>query len=214
MKKIKIMKQQPAPSDEEIKSYMNFDALLEKRKLAIQTKRTTHFLKWSMPALLVIGLVGWYLMLKNEDQSPNVDDKMHLSDSLTSKTVIKKSDSLLTNEEITKSENVVKERAEVPRVLPTKKPTQDKAKSVLKGGVYVQAEPVDGYDNLYNYFNTNLVYPPDGLKDSIQGIQTVSFVINVEGKPESITVSKSLGEPFEKHALMETSFDGWQTGSE
>ena len=64
----------------------------------------------------------------------------------------------------------------------------------------MQAEPADGYSALYAYFNSNLVYPSEALKDSIQGVETVSFVINTDGKPEKITIRQSLGEPFEKEA--------------
>ena len=46
----------------------------------------------------------------------------------------------------------------------------------------------------------NLEYPSDGLNDSIQGVQTISFVINTAGKPEQIQVVNSLGEPFDRES--------------
>ena len=55
--KIKIMKQHQQPSDEEIQSYMNFDRLLDSRKVALSSTRTMSVLKWSIPALTVTALI-------------------------------------------------------------------------------------------------------------------------------------------------------------
>jgi protein TonB len=95
----------------------------------------------------------------------------------------------------------------LPRRKPHSSSTPDK--TVLKcctfrgnpgNDIYVQAEPVDGYQQLYEYFNRHLTYPPAAIKDSVEGVQTVSFQINVEGKPEMIQVKQSLGVPFEIEA--------------
>ena len=82
---------------------------------------------------------------------------------------------------------------ETPVIKEGSEPTQ-------KESEYVQAEPAKGYSDLYDFFSTNLEYPADGLKDSIQGVQTISFVINTAGKPEQIQVVNSLGEPFDKES--------------
>jgi predicted membrane-bound dolichyl-phosphate-mannose-protein mannosyltransferase len=58
--KIKIMKQHQPPSDEEIQSYMNFDRLLDKRKVALSSARTMSVLKWSLPALTITTLIVWF----------------------------------------------------------------------------------------------------------------------------------------------------------
>jgi hypothetical protein len=50
------------------------------------------------------------------------------------------------------------------------------------------------------FFSTNLEYPTDGLKDSVQGVQTISFVINTAGKPEQIQGCKFPGRTFDKEA--------------
>jgi TonB family protein len=90
---------------------------------------------------------------------------------------------------------------EVPANTPEKLDLQRKPEPEIKEDGYFQAEPLMGYSDLYEYFNANLVYPVEALKDSIQGVQTVSFVINTKGKPEQIEVIKSLGQPFEKECL-------------
>lgn len=67
--------------------------------------------------------------------------------------------------------------------------------------IYVQAEPLKGYTALYAYFNEHLSYPPEAVKDSIEGIETVSFIINERGRPTQITITHSLGALFDQEAL-------------
>jgi TonB family protein len=202
MKKIRIMKQQPTPSDEEIRSYMNFDGLLEKRKLVAQANQATQLLKWGAP-ILIMGLVGWYLLSKNVDQPARLNQKFQLTDSsrLSHDTTIARADSLLAKKEAANSISEAKSRAK-DDTSSTKKSAQEhnSESQLLIEDLYTQAEPVDGYAKLYEYLNENLIYPQEALKDSVQGVQTVSFVINIEGKPENISISSSLGEPFEKEA--------------
>jgi TonB family protein len=203
MKKIRIMKQQPTPSDEEIRSYMDFDSLLEKRKLAAQANRATLLLKWGVPILIMAGLVGWYLLSKNVDQPARLNQKFQQADSsrMSQDTTKARADTLLPKKETAKSISEAKSPVKNDTGL-TKKSAQDHngEPQSLKENLYIQAEPVDGYAKLYEYLNENLIYPQEALKDSIQGVQTVSFVINIEGKPENIYISSSLGEPFEKEA--------------
>jgi protein TonB len=45
-----------------------------------------------------------------------------------------------------------------------------------------------------------LKYPEVALRDSIQGTESVSFIINKEGKPETITILHSLGSPFDEES--------------
>ena len=72
--KIKIMKHKQQPSDEEIQSYMNFDRLLDSRKVALSSTRPMSVLKWSIPILTVATLTGWYLLVK--DNAPVRKNKL------------------------------------------------------------------------------------------------------------------------------------------
>lgn len=197
------MKQQPPPSDEEIRSYMNFDNLLERRKLVSQANRATLLVKWGVTLVIMMGLTGWYILSKNVDRPQSFDQKLQLADSssLSHDMTITREDSLLVSTETIKSKSKIKEPVKDDTGLSKKSdPEHDGESLVLKDDVYIQAEPVDGYAKLYDYLNENLIYPQEALKDSIQGVQTVSFVINIEGKPESISINNPLGEPFEKEA--------------
>jgi protein TonB len=199
--KIKIMKQQPPISDEEIRSYMNFDGLMASRKQAL-SKPKFQLLKWIIPSIAIIGVGAWLVFSPGQpaQQSNAIPEETAATTTATPAEVVpspneqtialaEKEEKPVANQPADKkSTPVQKENA---RQADEKKSPED---------VYIQAEPIDGYSSLYAYFNSNLVYPSAALKDSIQGVETVSFVINTDGKPEKITVKQSLGEPFEKEA--------------
>ncbi len=197
--KIKIMKHEPNPSDEEIQSYMNFDRLLEKRRVPANTSKVKPIISWSIAVVAVTALVIWFLSPRGTVQ-PVVEKTSKMEDSAVRSTP----SSPLVLDSLPSEDSMSKEpKGELSQVQPAvpKKPTvQRNADAVASEEAYTQAEPLHGYSNLYDYFNSNLVYPTEALKDSIQGVQTISFVINAEGKPEKIDVVKSLGEPFEKEA--------------
>ena len=72
--KIKIMKQHQQPSDEEIQSYMNFDRLLDSRKVALSSTRTMSVLKWSIPALTITTLIVWFFLAKDNQPARLVEE--------------------------------------------------------------------------------------------------------------------------------------------
>ena len=57
--KIKIMEQRPQLSDEEIRSYMDFDRLLADKKLL--AKPRYGYLKWVAPLIALSGIVAWLI---------------------------------------------------------------------------------------------------------------------------------------------------------
>src|SRR5262245_11221378 len=198
--KIKIMKQQQKLSDEEIRSYMDFDRIIAERKLMV-SKPGLHPLKWIVPTIVFLTIGGW-LVFSPFDNDKRRDNVIAKEDATTA-----------ANKAETPSSN--KKSATIPVEPPRDNETSVDADATTKSAasarkndehkeaeekttedIYIQAEPADGYSALYAYFNSNLVYPSEALKDSIQGVETVSFVINTEGKPEKITIKQSLGGPF------------------
>jgi len=69
------------------------------------------------------------------------------------------------------------------------------------GDTYIQAAPQQGYDHLYAYFREHLIYPDGAVKDSIEGVETVSFIIDEKGKLSKVVVTQSLGGAFDEEAL-------------
>ena len=204
--KIKIMKQHQQPSDEEIQSYMNFDRLLDSRKVALSSTRTMSVLKWSIPALTITTLIVWFFLAKDNPRDTLLEERKNqsgASDHTEQTTPAVTSDSSINvrreGSTLVEDEN---KQADAKISKPSLETTVIKEESVPveTESEYVQAEPAKGYPALYDFFSANLEYPSDGLKDSIQGVQTISFVINTTGKPEQIQVVNSLGEPFDKES--------------
>jgi TonB family protein len=205
--KIKIMEQKPEPSDNEIRRYMNFDRLLEDRKIALNSAKTLSFFKWSIPALIITGTVVWYLWMRIDEPKPIQEQRIGLSDTAQhfqkNSPVIVRDSAIqegqappIPSNEKNKSAAVSESNAQNAKEQTTTKENEILARE----SDYVQAEPSNGYSDLYNFFNTHLNYPSEALKDSTQGIQTISFIINEMGKPEQIAIVNSLGEPFDKES--------------
>lgn len=66
---------------------------------------------------------------------------------------------------------------------------------------YLQAEPVNGMSNLYNYFENELKYPESVIADSIQGTLIVFFTVDTNGNIQDIKVEEPLGDLFEAEAI-------------
>ena len=203
--KIKIMKNQPKPSDEEIQSYMNFDSLLANRKTALTRYRVYSILKWGVPSLILTGVMVWFFVFFKEP------DKHVISEESNEKNVTPQASNVVVGPKVNVDSlaDVKANDKTVSIVRPERSKKSEvpaSAAPLSKEEIYIQAEPQNGYSNLYEYFAENLVYPSEALADSIQGVQTISFIINRNGTPEKITITNSLGEPFEREArrLIET----------
>jgi TonB family protein len=101
------------------------------------------------------------------------------------------------------SESFLKEKIETPAIVHQKQSAvirqpkdsiADRPKNTASQ--FTEAAPVEGYAALYSYFDKELKYP-GVLKDSIEGIVTVSFAINEKGKPDRIKIENSLGSAFD-----------------
>lgn len=196
--KIKVMRQKPELSDEEIRSYMNFDGLMARRKLVKSDQVKVNWFRRVVPIATISAIAVWFVFYRNtkteiqpvpglveQNLTPNVTGPIPTKEEINEDKVIQRSS------ELTKP---------ISDVKPELKEAPNHQESKPLENTYVQAEPVQGYDALYEYFNSQLVYPAEAIQDSIQGVQTISFIINSDGKPENILITQSLGEPFEREA--------------
>jgi len=202
--KINIMKHKPELSDEEIRSYMDFERLMASSKHVTGTNKLYWVLKRLIPVVVISGITSWFIFFANTDKvQPAPKAASHQESQPVQSTDEQKIHAVTEQEQV--KENKVKQGTSASLKAPVKgeknKQEQLPSVSALAEDVYIQAEPVDGYPSLYAYFNAHLVYPRESIKDSIQGVQTISFIINPEGRPEKIQVKQSLGEPFEKEAV-------------
>lgn len=233
--KIKIsMDTNSNPPDDEIRSYMNFDRLVEDVRKG-SGKRKMRKIWLALPVGLVL-LSLWPLLHRTADdklplqhspvgneQADRVPDSSTrpLQEVVTDETAGVKpalapdthSSTLPAHDATSTRNRQARDASGQPPGstsagdgLPA--PTPDRPErasgSVPPGGekdVYVQAVPRDGYTHLYAYFGEHLVYPPQAIKDSISGIETISFTIDEQGRPSGIVITKSLGAAFDAEAL-------------
>jgi TonB family protein len=199
--KLDIMKNRPSASDEEIRSYMNFDSVLSQYKTRKKTGQT-----WMRNTSLLLGIAGiailTYVYWPDAPAATTLNAPMLesplVSDSVQSKTepVPEETDERNIKTEVSANESVKAKESEKPQ----EKVRHVQEESATPAFQYLEAEPSEGYPNLYDYFARELRYPVEGLKDSIQGIVSVSFLIDQEGKPVQIKIVNSLGPAFDKEA--------------
>lgn len=189
--KLKFMKRMDDLSDEEISQHMDFDGLLTKQHAMVRTK-----LYWTLGVIGVAVVVGLLVLMYRPAEKESMNPSpLQVVTTPTPASV----DSVVSAPIKDQQFSVEKAPSESSRA-DRQKISESKPKAEVSKQTYHQAEPVDGYPSLYEYFNSNLVYPRN-VPDTIQGVVTISFVINVDGAVESISVQNSLGEPFEKEAI-------------
>jgi TonB family protein len=195
-----IMKNSPELSDDEIRRYMNFDQLLAARNTKVKAARRSLAIKIAVPLLLASAFSVWYFV--NHRNTPAREDANNTR-TLTSPGNVP---DVTVPDSVKVATNSIPETSEtpVPRKKPVVKTKPSEAEPVKiaprASDEYIQAEPMEGYASLYHYLNTELHYPTESLKDSIQGVETVSFTISTDGKPGNIVIVESLGESFDTEA--------------
>lgn len=205
--RIKIMNSEPKLSDDEIRTYMDFDVLLSKQK-KVQARKLRG-LKWGV-GLLLIGVVvtiTFFQIKSSEKKKEQVLNNIDSTEYDKGKQLKNESDAVALNKVHESNHGSDKRKATQNTTVATEA-LQDsvtqRRKTVhnfSKENIYIQAEPLNGYANLYTYFSNNLVYPKEAIKDSIQGLITLSFVIDIDGRAKKIEIKQSLGELFDKEAI-------------
>lgn len=193
--KITIMKNNPELSDDEIRSYMNFDQLVAARNIKLKTARRSLALKLAVPLILASAFSAWYFVNNRTTAARTVSTSVPpppKTQEVPTFDSVQNSSRIVQTPENPKAvarkrapKNAVIAKADSHKVVP---PVTDE---------YIQAEPVEGYASLYHYLNTNLHYPNVSVKDSIEGVETVSFTISKEGKTGNIIIVQSLGTSFD-----------------
>jgi TonB family protein len=206
--KVNLMKRPPDMTDDEISKYMNFDQVLQKRNALV---RTQWFYRAGFIAAgaVVVGVL-LYRNVPAEQASPQVVTEQPAR---SENEIAPKTAPALTDEVPAPTDEASSATTAEVRVAPAPKPKSGKSaatttnentpasESPVHESIYIQAEPVSGYDSLFAYFKANLHYPTEAIPDSVQGVLTVSFVINKQGSIDHIEFPKTLGTPFEKEAL-------------
>jgi TonB family protein len=208
--KFKIMKTRPGITDDDIRSYMDFDKLLYKKDTTALKNKFLRNGGIVLTILIIAGLVLYVARVSDQKQlsgntSIEQNSRIIPADSTAQEQSPGLIDTALTTTDDTiqvlpetsqqkKSESLKPENAKIKQ----REKDQHKADPQEKNQIiYVQAEPVDGYPALYTYFQQELTYPEAAVKDSIQGIVTVTFAISTEGRADKIKIENSLGPLFD-----------------
>ncbi|MBX2967167.1 MAG: TonB family protein [Cyclobacteriaceae bacterium] len=200
------MKKKPEVSDSEILHFMDFDTLLREHANVVQANRNKTLIKKSLLTVGGIVLIAllWYSASDNptpelepsELQQATSQDAPEPSAPVEYEPVPLSDD----GKSVEQQENNSKQSKPAAK-LQTEIQEEEEKTSVQPEPVYQQASPVNGYGALYQYFSTALQYPSHAVADSVQGIVTVTFIINLSGKPEKITIESSPDEKLNAEAI-------------
>ena len=209
--KIHIMKTKPDLTDDEIRSHMDFEDLIQKAESSIRNKGRSKAIK-IVGIAVIIAVTGTFLYYAlplhkastensvENQESPEFLENFRLADSLTNLENNKPVPIEKKNELVTPNQPQKEKR---PPQNNTQQEEKKRDSTTIRTALpaYAEAEPVNGFPHLYEYFNSELKYPPTAIPDSIQGIVTISFVISRENHPEKIKIINSLGAVFDLEAL-------------
>lgn len=219
--KINIMYGRNDISDEELERFKNFDALLTEHYRVLNEKKPIGW-KFVLLAVIAVSIIGVYFWRDNAsavtnnksvkgDSVASVGNKTSQTDTTISvqkaigvKPQVKsKKPTHTENPESANSSTLKPDSISVSQVInePPAEPLTVEPAPIKTEPVYIPAEPVDGYEALYTYFSNELIYPQGAVKDSIEGVLIVKFLINKEGKPEKIETAGTLGKLFDQEAI-------------
>lgn len=223
--KIKLTMTPEEITEAELTQFRDFDLLLKKH----QQINSIRIKRWKVIAPIVLGvLTVTCLFINNYEErkviissvgdSVSMDSTTKLHDQPVKPDVLEKAEThnSRATEKPLKTKNsspssspstISQHQKTIPAKTETVKQTVEQKEEVptsplsKPNPVYVQAEPIAGYEALYAYFQKELRYPQEAMKDSVQGILTVTFVINTLGVPEQISTSGLPGEAFDAEGI-------------
>lgn len=199
--KLTVMNKRQGIAEDELDRFKNFDALLMKynRTSVGSSKIGLNAMKWII-SILAIGITGLSVFYLTTDKKQEIKNSKNESIRIIPEEG-KKNDSITENVTSVKEKQLSSpQKTDLNQTTKEKPEIKKEIAMPIPAPVYVQAEPIEGYAHLYDYFNTELIYPPVAIKDSVQGVLTVSFTINREGLPENLQFTNSLGGAFEEEA--------------
>jgi TonB family protein len=200
--KLKIMKTRPQVTEEEIRSYMDFDSIVAKHKQGM-SNGSKWFLYFATAIISAsVGIAIYFYSLSRGHESSITPQEIPVDTVNNSKIETHEPVQNLAasdnKKEFPKMEEKSKKALEASKADVEKPTDSESAATQYK---YVEAQPIEGFPVLYEYLNKELHYPEAAVKDSIEGIVTVFFIINKEGKPVQVSIENSLGEVFDQEAI-------------
>lgn len=223
--KIKIMNSKPEISENEIRSYMDFDKVLQQNAKAV--RKNPHVVRNIMIIGACVGIIfsAWFFIrhgydepVVNTNESKRVtpfhpdaspqDSTLSDNDRTETETTEVDPPAALNSPRFSESKEgetppvAIKPAEEASEPEEESSENEKEPEEAFKlSTVYTQPVPAEGYPALYEYFFGHLNYPEEALADSVEGVVTVVFTINTAGRPEKITIEQSLGDAFDREAI-------------
>lgn len=200
------MKTPPKVREEEIKNFMDFDALLRKKIKIDRERRKRRHIRDLFIGLACVMIIPGIIIITPFTKKPQETSQRIVADP-SPPAPIPAPDPLMQEghqDEGEENDALKPKASQEPLAKPrtsTLHALPEAETERAKEPVYVQAAPVEGYPLLYKYFNEKLMYPAAALKDSVEGQVNVVFVIAPSGKATNIQIENSLGVLFDKEAI-------------
>ncbi len=77
-----------------------------------------------------------------------------------------------------------------------------------------QPIPINGYEGFYKMIGQNIKYPRPAARANIEGKVFVEFVVNKNGEPTDIKVTKGIGGGCDEEAMRVIALSKWQPGKQ
>lgn len=186
------------PTDEEIRQMLDFDGLLKAYQASQATTVNKPSAKWAKTAIglsvIVATIYGVYTWQKSVSAKSN---QLEIEQNTPPVEIQKSVESTPQVLQLDSSFKTTSNESKAPaKPTVSNKPIPEEEVSSVQPQ-YIGAEPVEGFPALYAYFDRELKYPLQALSDSIQGVETVAFLIDKSGKPVKIEIQQSLGDVFD-----------------
>lgn len=209
--RIKIMKTGPHVTEQEVRQFMDFDALLKRREQTLNRHRKLNRVRNIFTGMIALMIIPVIIILTRhaERNDPLSSDQEETSlpwveipvDSAQMKVSAPDPEQPASGHTVDTTAAYADGFAEpnnpVDQEQMHNRPAIKQRRIDAPSG-YVQAEPVDGYAALYTYFDEALKYPTVAASNSVEGVMTVAFMIDVNGKVKKVMIENSLGEAFDQ----------------
>jgi len=228
--KFNIIPEKSSISIKEVEAFKDFNLLMKNHTKALSVKPQYRWIK-GLLSIVVVGSLMYFLMPSSSEtitknDKPIIEEIATITaDNSQKKKEIEKSaiNKPLENSEsvspVKKKKTARKKVGKLPITTPRNPPEKQEINKTetskeLVEYKYVEAKPVNGISELYQYFEHELKYPESVLKDSIEGTVLISFFINKEGDIDRIKVVKSLSPELDKEAIrVIESMPAWHSAS-
>lgn len=192
---IKLVNNMEEISDSELKSFKNFDFLLEKYQQKKKKKQQHTIFYSSLIVLLALGIVIYFytrnstpnlaILVSAIEHTESNNDLTVKTKSLNSKNIL---DTLLKKNEVKKS---IKVKNSIKKTSPLPQNNQ----------LYSDAVPKDGFENLFEFFKNEMHYPENSKKNNISGTVILEFYINNDGNATQISVLQGINDELNNEAI-------------